>query len=124
MTNHRSIGQEEEFEEAADDAVAGADPVNPQPTRLQRLRAFLGASAQTAAQPHVAAAFDAYVADHQTALVRYATLLSGSQAEGEDPEHPADAEVLPEVSEHPSQAEGEDPEQTGDDVAEPGTPAA
>ena len=47
-----------------------------------------------------------------------------SQAEGEDPEHPADAEVLPETSEHPSQAEGEDPEQSASDVPEPGTPSA
>jgi RNA polymerase sigma-70 factor (sigma-E family) len=34
--------------------------------------------------PNVAAAFDAYVRDHQLGLVRFATLLSGSRTDAED----------------------------------------
>ncbi len=35
-------------------------------------------------EPPAPVSFDDYVRDHQVALVRYATLLSGSQAQGED----------------------------------------
>ena len=47
-----------------------------------------------------------------------------SQAEGEDPDRPADASVEP-ADGHPSQAEGEDPdrpaEAEGQDVPSPGS---